>query len=123
MLQQKSPEDYVIATGQQHSVRDFVTLSGRLLGLELEWRGSGVDEHAVDRGSGKTVVRVDPRYFRPTEVDALLGDASKARRQLGWQPEIGFEALVREMIETDRELAKRDALVAREGFSVYSPRE
>jgi GDPmannose 4,6-dehydratase len=123
MLQQKSPEDYVIATGQQHSVREFVTLSAGLLGLDLEWRGSGLDEHAVDRVSGKAVVRVDPRYFRPTEVDTLLGDASKARRQLAWQPEIGFEALVREMVEADRKLAERDALVAREGFSVYSPRE
>ena len=123
MLQQKSPEDYVIATGEQHSVREFVTLSARLLGLELEWRGSGVKEHALDRASGKVVVRVDPRYFRPTEVDTLLGDASKARRQLGWQPEIGFEELVREMVDADRKLAERDALVAREGFSVYSPRE
>jgi GDPmannose 4,6-dehydratase len=123
MLQQSGPEDYVIATGQQHSVREFVTLSARLLGLELEWRGSGKDEHAVDPISGKTVVRVDPRYFRPTEVDTLLGDASKARRQLGWRPEIGFEALVQEMVEADRKLAERDALVAREGFSVYSPRE
>ena len=123
MLQQSGPEDYVIATGEQHSVREFVTLSARLLGLELEWRGSGKDEHAVDQVSGKTVVRVDPRYFRPTEVDTLLGDASKARRQLGWRPEIGFEALVQEMIEADRKLAERDALVAREGFSVYSPRE
>jgi GDPmannose 4,6-dehydratase len=123
MLQQKSPEDYVIATGEQHSVREFVSLSARLLGLELEWRGSGVDEHAVDPASGNTVVRVDPRYFRPTEVDTLLGDASKARRQLGWRPEIGFEALVQEMVDADRKLAERDALVAREGFSVYSPRE
>ncbi|HET7132595.1 MAG TPA: GDP-mannose 4,6-dehydratase [Gammaproteobacteria bacterium] len=123
MLQQVAPEDYVIATGEQHSVRAFVVLAARLLGMELAWRGKGVDEHAVDQGTGRTVVRVDPRYFRPTEVDTLLGDPSKARAQLGWRPEIGFEALVREMVEEDRKLAERDALVAREGFTVHSPRE
>jgi GDPmannose 4,6-dehydratase len=123
MLQQPKPEDYVIATGQQHSVRTFVTLAAKLLGSEVDWRGRGLDEHAIDKATGKTVVRVDPRYFRPTEVDTLLGDASKARRELGWQAEIGFEDLVREMVDADRRLAERDALVAREGFSVYRHRE
>ncbi|HEX5093919.1 MAG TPA: GDP-mannose 4,6-dehydratase [Burkholderiales bacterium] len=123
MLQQAKPEDYVIATGEQHSVRAFVVLAARLLGMELEWRGTGIQEQAVDKATGRTVVRVDPRYFRPTEVDTLLGDPSKARNQLGWRPEIGFEALVREMVEEDRKLAERDALVAREGFTVHSPRE
>jgi GDPmannose 4,6-dehydratase len=123
MLQQAEPEDYVIATGEQHSVRAFVVLAARLLGMELAWRGKGVDEHAVDQATGRTVVRVDPRYFRPTEVDTLLGDPSKARGKLGWRPEIGFEALVREMVHEDRKLAERDALVAREGFTVHSPRE
>jgi GDPmannose 4,6-dehydratase len=123
MLQQSAPEDYVVASGQQHSVREFVTLAARLLGLELEWRGKALDEHAVDRGTGRTVVRVDPRYFRPTEVDTLLGDASKARRKLGWAPRIGFEALVEEMVSADRTLAARDALIAREGYSVNRPRE
>jgi GDPmannose 4,6-dehydratase len=123
MLQQPTPEDYVIATGEQHSVRSFVSLAAKLLGFDIAWRGKGVDEHAVDEATGKPLVRVDPRYFRPTEVDALLGDPSKANRVLGWKAEIGFEALVREMVESDRRLAERDALVAREGFSVYSPRE
>ena len=123
MLQQAEPEDYVIASGEQHSVRHFVTLAARLLGMEVAWRGTGVEEHAVDQATGRTVVRVDPRYFRPTEVDTLLGDAAKAKRQLGWRPEIGFEALVTEMVECDLRLAERDALVAREGFAVHSPRE
>ncbi len=123
MLQQRTPEDYVIASGEQHSVRSFVTLAAKLLGMDVEWRGDGRNEHAVDRSSGKTVVRVDPRYFRPTEVDTLLGDASKARKQLGWQPEIGFEALVREMVDADLRHAERDALVASAGFSVNNPRE
>jgi GDPmannose 4,6-dehydratase len=123
MLQQPQPEDYVIATGQQFSVRTFVNRAAEFLGYKLDWQGYGLDEHAVDKASGKTVVRVDPRYFRPTEVDALLGDASKAKRQLGWTPEVSFDALVREMIDSDSKLAERDALIKREGYSVYQHRE
>ena len=123
MLQQGEAEDFVIATGVQHSVREFVTLAGTHLGMLLEWQGSGVHEQGVDRSSGKTIVKVDPRYFRPTEVDTLLGDASKARSKLGWQPEISFEALVQEMVETDSAHARRDALVAREGFKTYTHHE
>jgi len=123
MLQQPEPEDYVVATGQQHSVRDFVVTAGRLLGMDIEWRGQGVEEVGVDRSSGRAIVRVDPRYFRPTEVDALLGDRSKIRDKLGWQPEVTFDALVREMIEADLALAKRDALVAKEGYRVYQRHE
>jgi len=123
MLQQPEPEDYVVATGQQHSVRDFVVTAGRLLGMDIEWRGQGVEEVGVDRSSGRAIVRVDPRYFRPTEVDALLGDPSKIRDKLGWQPEVTFDALVREMIEADLALAKRDALVAKEGYRVYQRHE
>ena len=123
MLQQPQPEDYVVATGKQHSVRDFVDLAGRLLGMDIEWRGRGVDELGVDRNDGHTVVRVDPRYFRPAEVESLLGDASKIRDKLGWAPEISFEALVREMVESDLALAKRDALVAKEGYKVYRHHE
>src|SRR6202045_413070 len=123
MLQQPQPEDYVVATGKQHSVRDFVDLAGRLLGMDIEWRGRGVDERGVDRNDGHTVVRVDPRYFRPAEVESLLGDASKIRDKLGWAPEISFEALVREMVESDLALAKRDALVAKEGYKVYRHHE
>jgi GDPmannose 4,6-dehydratase len=119
MLQQEKPEDYVIATGEQHSVRTFLERAAETLGMRLRWQGSNLDEHAVDAASGRTVVRIDPRYFRPAEVDTLLGDASKAREKLGWQPEIGFDELVREMVESDWRLAQRDALVAREGFAAY----
>jgi GDPmannose 4,6-dehydratase len=123
MLQQPAPEDYVIATGQQHSVREFLVLAAKLLEMPIEWHGAGVDEHAVDAASGKTIVRIDPRYFRPTEVDALLGDASKARVRLGWTPAITFEQLVQEMVAADLRLAERDAYVQREGFPVYKHRD
>jgi GDPmannose 4,6-dehydratase len=123
MLQQKAPADYVIATGQQHSVRDFVALAATKLGFEIKWRGKGVDETGIDVATGRTLVRVDPRYFRPTEVDTLLGDATKARTELGWAPEIAFETLVAEMAEADLALAERDALVAREGYTVLRRHE
>lgn len=123
MLQQATPEDYVIATGEQYSVREFVTRAAQALGIRVAWHGKGLDEHAVDESTGKTVVRIDPRYFRPTEVDTLLGDPSKARRQLGWKPEVSFAQLVEEMVATDLVLAERDALIAREGFSVYKHHE
>jgi GDPmannose 4,6-dehydratase len=123
MLQQPEPDDFVIATGEQHSVREFVTLAASLLGIQLAWRGEGRAEHAVDETTGRTIVRVDPRYFRPTEVDTLLGDATKARTRLGWKAEVGFEELAKEMVEADRRLAERDALVASAGFSIRSPRE
>ena len=123
MLQQPQADDYVVATGEQHSVRDFVGLAGRLLGMDIEWRGRGAEEVGFDRSSARVLVRVDPRYFRPTEVDSLLGDASKIRDRLGWRPEITFDALVREMIEADLALAKRDALVAKEGYRVFQRHE
>ena len=123
MLQQPEPEDYVIATGEQHPVREFVVRAGAELGLAIEWRGSGVTEQGVDTRSGRTIVEVDPRYHRPTEVDTLLGDASKARSRLGWRPEIGFDELVKEMVAADLELARRDAAVARQGFATYRHRE
>lgn len=109
MLQQSSPDDFVIASGQQHSVRAFVNLAAEFLGLELEWRGKGADEVAINAATGSAVVRIDPRYFRPTEAHSLLGDASKARATLGWRPEISFNDLVREMVESDRRLAEREA--------------
>jgi GDPmannose 4,6-dehydratase len=123
MLQQPEPDDFVIATGQQYSVRDFVLAAGALLDLKIEWRGQGVNEVGVDTVSGRTLVRVDPRYFRPTEVDSLLGDASKAQRKLGWAPEIKFADLVSEMVEADLESAKRDALIAKQGYKIYSRHE
>lgn len=118
MLQQEKPEDFVIATGEQHSVREFVEKAGALLGMRIRWQGSGVEELGVDAKTGRTVVRVDPRYFRPTEVETLLGDPTKAREQLGWKPEIGFDTLVHEMVTADLEIARRDALVQREGYKV-----
>jgi GDPmannose 4,6-dehydratase len=119
MLQQDRPDDYVIATGEQHSVREFVVAAGIELGMRIEWRGSGLDEQGVDAKSGRVVVRVDPRYFRPTEVETLLGDSSKARTRLGWKPECSFSDLVCEMVAADLEIARRDAVVAREGFKTY----
>ena len=123
MLQQKEPEDFVIATGKQYSVRQFVENAGARLGMRIEWRGKGVDEQGVDAVSGRTIVKVDPRYLRPTEVETLLGDSSKAKAKLGWVPETSFETLVQEMVDNDLELAKRDALMAREGFKTFQRRE
>jgi GDPmannose 4,6-dehydratase len=123
MLQQDAAEDFVIATGKQFSVRDFVVAAGTLLDMKIEWKGTGVDEVGIDTRSGRTLVRVDPRYFRPTEVETLLGDATKARQKLGWTAEVSFSELVAEMIESDLDLAKRDALVAKEGYKVYNHHE
>jgi GDPmannose 4,6-dehydratase len=119
MLQQDEPEDFVIATGEQHSVREFVERAAAEFGYAIEWRGSGVDEQGTDRATGKVLVRIDPRYFRPTEVETLLGDSTKAKAKLGWQAETSFAALVREMVNADRELARRDALIQEQGFKVY----
>jgi len=123
MLQQPAPEDFVIASGVQHSVREFVTRAGSHLGMAIEWRGNGLDEEGVDTVKGAVVVRVDPRYFRPTEVESLLGDATKARTRLGWQPEIGFDTLVQEMVDADLQIARRDAVISREGFKTYRHHE
>jgi GDPmannose 4,6-dehydratase len=123
MLQQDEPEDFVIATGKQYSVRDFVVAAGSLLDMNIEWHGEGVDEAGIDAATGRTLIRVDPRYFRPTEVDTLLGDATMAREKLGWTAEVTFPELVAEMVEADLDLAKRDALVAKEGYKVYSHHE
>jgi GDPmannose 4,6-dehydratase len=109
MLQQEQPEDYVVATGETHSVRDFCARAFACAGVDLEWRGSGAEETAVDVRSGRAVVRIDPRYFRPTEVDLLIGDASKAKRQLGWTAQTSFDDLVRLMCEADRSLAAAEA--------------
>jgi len=123
MLQQEAPEDFVIATGEQHSVREFVELVGARLGMRIVWQGKGVDETGVDANSGKTIVKVDARYFRPTEVETLLGDPSKARSKLGWVPATSFAQLVAEMVDADLEHARRDSVMKREGFKTFQHRE
>jgi GDPmannose 4,6-dehydratase len=123
MLQQAQAEDFVIATGEQHSVREFAERAALVLGMRLEWRGEGVEERGIDVKTGRTLIRIDPRYFRLTEVETLLGDASKARDKLGWKPEIDFQTLVTEMVTEDLGLAQRDALMTRQGFKVFQYRE
>jgi GDPmannose 4,6-dehydratase len=122
MLQQEKAEDFVIATGEQYSVREFVDAAAAELDMPLKWEGAGVDQKARD-AAGKVVVAVDPRYFRPTEVETLLGDPSKAKRLLGWTPKITFKELVAEMAREDLILAQRDALVRKHGFTAIDPRE
>ena len=118
MLQQEAPKDYVIATGIQRSVRDFVNSAGKELGFDFRWEGEGVEEKGYDAKNGQCLVAVDPRYFRPTEVDALLGDASLARKELGWEPKTSFDEMVAEMVAQDLKETERDLLCRREGFTV-----
>lgn len=115
MLQQDKPDDYVIATGKQYSVRDFVVEAANILDIPIRWEGEGVDEKGYD-ADGNCIVSVDPRYFRPTEVETLLGDANKAKSKLGWEPMITFQELVEEMVQEDLKAAQRDALVRQHGF-------
>lgn len=122
MLQQDKPEDFVIATGVQYSVRDFVNTAAEELGIHIRWEGSGVDEKGYDK-NGNCIVSVDPRYFRPTEVETLLGDASKASEKLGWKPRIRFEELVKEMVREDLKTAERDELIKRHGYYTNSYHE
>ena len=119
MLQQDVPEDFVIATGVQFSVRDFVNVAAEELGIKVRWEGYGLDEKGYD-ADGNCIVSVDPRYFRPTEVETLLGDASKARDKLGWQPKTSFEDLVKEMVGEDLKAAERDEMVKRHGYYTNS---
>ena len=118
MLQQDQPQDYVIATGHQYSVREFVEHAAAHLGIQLRWKGEDADELGMDE-EGRVIVQVDPRYFRPAEVETLLGDASKAHRELGWQPRISFAELVSEMVTEDLKEAERDALVHKHGFNAF----
>ena len=121
ILQQDEPEDYVIATGEQHSVREFVNAAATELGMDIRWRGSGAAERGYD--NSRCVVALDPRYLRPAEVDNLLGDARKARKKLGWRPKINFKMLVAEMVQEDLKSAKRDELVKRHGYAAYDYHE
>jgi GDPmannose 4,6-dehydratase len=122
MLQQDEPEDFVIATGVQYSVRDFVDCAANELGIQIRWDGEGVDEKGYD-SSGKCIVKVDPRYFRPTEVETLLGDPSKAKDKLGWEPKTTFEELVSEMVQDDLKTAQRDELIKKHGFNAFDYHE
>ena len=123
ILQQPEPDDYVIATGEQHSVREFVEASAKQLGMSIDWEGEGVREQGIDSVTGNCVVAIDPRYFRPAEVDTLLGDATKARTRLGWQPRTSFAELVAEMVREDLKAAERDELCRREGFQTFNHHE
>jgi GDPmannose 4,6-dehydratase len=123
MLQQPEPEDYVIASGQQHSVRELIELAAGKLGMPVAWEGKGGEERGIDTTSGQPIVAIDPRYFRPAEVDTLLGDPSKARRKLGWEPKIGFEELITEMVTSDLMEAEKDAMVRRKGYRIFGNTE
>ncbi len=131
ILQQDEPDDFVIATGEQHSVREFIELVVEFLGIKIGWEGSGVDEvgrvianiHQQGPQAGDIIIRVDPRYFRPTDVGTLLGDASKAKKILGWEPKTSFAELVEEMIREDLRMAQRDATIAKEGYQVFNYHE
>ncbi len=131
MLQQECAEDYVVATGEQYSVRQFIEFAAQRLGLTLKWQGEGTDEVGIVSGTdddnraliGQTIIEIDPRYYRPTEVETLLGDATKAKQKLGWSPKISFMELVHEMVDADLELAQRDDFCEREGFNVLKRHE
>lgn len=122
MLQQDQPEDFVIATGVQYSVREFVDIAAKELGIQVRWEGVGVDEKGYD-ANGQCIVAVDPRYFRPTEVETLLGDPSKAKEKLGWTPRTTFAELVQEMVQEDLRIAERDELTKKHGFSAFNYHE
>ena len=123
MLQQEYPEDFTISTGVQYSVRDFINLAAKEIGIKLKWQGKDIQETAIDVDSGKVIISIDARYFRPTEVETLLGDSTKAREKLGWSPKISFEELVKEMAFNDLEEAEKDYLLHKVGFSTYKYQE
>ena len=123
MMQQEEPEDFVIATGEQYSVREFVTEAASNVDIDIDWQGEGVDTKGINKETGNVIVEVDPRYFRPAEVETLLGDASKAKEKLGWEPKIKFKELVQEMMEEDLKHASRDSLVEKEGYKVFKYHE
>jgi GDPmannose 4,6-dehydratase len=120
MMQQETPDDFVLATGKKVSVRDFINMAFKEAGIDIEWNGTGVDEKATNKANGKIVVEIDPRYFRPAEVELLVGDASKAKAKLGWEPKITVEELVKEMVAADTELFKRDKYLLEGGHKVLN---
>lgn len=123
ILQQDSPKDYVLATGVTTTIRDFCLMAFKEAGIELEFVGEGVDERGIDKNTGKVLVEVDPRYFRPTEVDLLLGDSSKARRELGWTPKYDLPALIKEMVREDMKEAQKENFLKNEGYEILIPQE
>ena len=123
ILQQEKPSDYVLATGVTTSIRDFCLMTFKELGIDLEFVGEGVNERGIDMRTGKTLIEVDPRYFRPAEVDLLLGDSTKARRELGWAPKYNLQMLVKEMVESDLKLAEKEKTLREQGFEVLIPQE
>ena len=123
ILQQDEPDDYVIATGKQYSVRQFIDAASAELGMDIEWSGKGVDEIGIDRNSGNQIIAVDPRYFRPTEVETLLGDPSRAKKRLGWEAKTPFSQLVKEMAAADLEDARRDAMIREAGYQTFDYNE
>jgi len=122
MLQQEKPEDFVIATGSQYSVREFVDAAAKKLDMNIAWKGQGVNEKGYN-SSGKCVVAVDSRYFRPTEVETLLGDATKAKTKLGWVPKISFDELVAEMVREDLKIAECDEIINKHGYKIFPHQE
>lgn len=123
MLQQEQPDDFVLASGETHPVREFVTLAFKEVGIEIDWKGEGENEKGIDKASGKTLVEVDPAYFRPTEVDLLHGDASKAKKELGWEPVYTFQELVTEMVKSDMDLFKKDKYLQEGGHQTFKYHE
>ena len=123
ILQQDEPKDYVLATGVTTTIRDFCKMTFAELGIELEFKGQGVDEVGVDKATGKVLIEVDPRYFRPTEVDLLLGDSSKARKELGWTPKYDLPALIKEMVTEDLAEAEKEKFLRKEGYEILIPQE
>ena len=123
LLQQDTAEDFVIATGQTHEVREFVELAFKEVGIDVEWQGTGIDEMGIDQATGKVLVEVDPRYFRPTEVELLLGDARKAQEKIGWKPKTTLQELCSMMVKEDLIIAKRDVLCEKHGFEVHTYNE
>lgn len=123
ILQHDKPEDFVLATGVTTSIRDFVTMTFKELGIEIEWQGEGINEKGIDKATGKIIVDVNPKYFRPAEVELLLGDSTKARTKLGWKPEYDLQALCKEMVAADLDLAKREKLLNDNNFKTHTPQE